>query len=148
MRFVDELGEGELDLDELRVCLERFPVRVATLFGSRASGDASGLSDLDVAVQFEDGVSRERRLRLMDELTVAVTECTGFDAVDVVDLEVAGPVLAYEALRHGILVAGSEEDAVDLEARALVKKLDFEPVLAEWREALSRRIEEGRYGRA
>jgi len=148
MRFVDELGEGELDLDELRDCLQKFPVRIATVFGSRAGGEASNLSDLDVAVQFEEDVPRERRLRLMDEITVAVTGCTGFDAVDLVDLEEAGPVLAYEALRGGVLVVGSEEDAVDLEARELVKKLDFEPVVDEWGEELGRRIEEGSYGRA
>lgn len=147
MRFVDELGEGELDLDELRECLDEFPIRVATVFGSHATGKASSLSDLDVAVQFEERVSQDERMRLMDEVAVAVTKCTGFDAVDLVDLGRVGPVLAYEALRHGLLAVGSDEDANHLEALSLERKLDFEPVLVKWREALARRIEEGSYGR-
>lgn len=149
MRFVRRLGDGpdSLDVDALAGCLREYPVSLAVLFGSHASDSASDLSDLDLAVRFQESIPEDERLELLDELTTAVTRATGFEAVDVVDLERVNPTLGYEALSNGTVLVGDENEAVDLEAKFLVLKLDFEPVREEWQSALSERIREGAYGR-
>lgn len=149
MKFVRRLGEApeELDRDALADCLSEYPLSLAVLYGSWGRGEVTTLSDLDVAVAFEGSVPEERRGELLDELTVAVTRETGFEAVDLVDLDDAPPSLGYEALSSGVLLVGDASEASALEAKFLQKKLDFRPVAERWRAALSKRIEEGEYGR-
>ena len=150
MRFVRALSDTPETVDEgaIRSCVEDHPVSLVVLFGSGASGDLSSLSDLDVAVQFEPGVSRERRLELLDSLTACLVRATGFEAVDLVDLDDASPELGYDVLSKGVLIVGDDATAADLRSRFLVRKLDFQPVKEEWQSALEDRIREGRYGRA
>lgn len=149
MRFVRQLTDppDDLDLDALCEAVTSYPLSLAVLFGSHATADAHALSDLDVAVAFEESVAHERKLRLLDELTVAIQRTTGIEAVDLVDLDSVGPAVGYEALKHGILLCGDPDAAIEREAALLVRKLDFQPVKREWDAALEARIEEGRFGR-
>lgn len=142
------MGDVETLVATLQETFEPYPLDIALLFGSYARGAERTRSDLDIAVQFESGVPRERRFEVLDELPVAVTERTGIEAVDILDLEETGPRVGYEALSTGILVIGDESDAVTLEARFCCLKLDFEPVYREWQSALETRLEDGTYGRA
>lgn len=149
MRFVRRLGDApeELDRDALAECLSGYPLSLVVLYGSWSSGDATPLSDLDVAVAFEGAVPDERRHGLLDEMTAAITRETGFEAVDLVDLERVSASLGYEALSSGELLLGDESEATEMESRLLQKKLDFQPIKERWQAALSERIEEGEYGR-
>lgn len=149
MRFIRRRGEppDALDVDTLRACLSEFPLSLAVVFGSRAGGGATDLSDLDVAVQFEADVADARRADLADEMMAEITRRTGFEAVDLVDLSAVGPRVGYEALSTGVLVLGDPADAVELESRFLQRKLDFQPVVDEWQAALEDRLAEGSYGR-
>jgi predicted nucleotidyltransferase len=45
-----------VDIEALRSVLGSYPVRVAVLFGSSVTGSADGQSDVDIAVEFDDGV--------------------------------------------------------------------------------------------
>lgn len=85
LRAAAESGE----LDEL---CERHHLRVVTVFGSAARG-APGARDLDIAVLTgsEGGLDL---VALVNELV----DLTGVDAVDVVHLDRAGPVLRERAL--------------------------------------------------
>jgi predicted nucleotidyltransferase len=150
MRFVERRSDSpaELDRDALTECLREYPVSMAVLFGSQAAGPTHGLSDLDVAVLFNKGASKERKRRLLDELTVSITDATGFEAIDVVDLAAVGPELGYEVLSEGTVLLGDKDEIVEFEAELLVRKLDFAPVKTEWIAALDERIEDGTYGRA
>lgn len=47
-----------------------------------------------------------------------------------------------------MLLVGSEEDRIEAEARAMLRKLDFDHVRETWQAGLSDRIEGGEYGRA
>ena len=114
----------------------------------QAAGLTHGLSDLDVAVLFNKGASKERKRRLLNELTVSITDATGFEAIDVVDLAAVGPELGYEVLSEGTVLLGDKDEIVEFEAELLVRKLDFAPVKTEWIAALDERIEDGTYGRA
>lgn len=150
MRFVRQRSgpPEDLDLDPLREAIGEYPLSLAVLFGSHATDTVHSLSDLDVAVAFDDDVARERKLRLLDELTVAIQRATAIEAVDIVDLDTVGPAVGYAVLRDGILLRGDPDDALDREAAFLVRKLDFRHVKREWDAALEARVEEGRFGRS
>lgn len=145
MEFVGELEETELDVDELRGVLEEHLVELGVLFGSYARGDASILSDLDLALKLE---SVEDKSRVFDRLTADIVRELGVEAVDLVDLEDCPPGLGYEILRQGVVVIGEESRAREMESRFFQLKTDFERVRQEWREALHGRIEAGDYGKA
>lgn len=149
MRFVRERGElpDEVDPESLRDALASYPLSLAVLFGSYATGTTHPFSDLDVAVQFEDAVAPDRKPALLDRLAVAIVTVTGIEAIDLVDLDDAPPALGYRALADGVLVYGERETAVELESTFLLRKLDVQPLKREWDAALTDRIEEGTYGR-
>lgn len=149
MRFVPGIEDppANLDLDAVREAVAVDEVSLAVVFGSYAVGEAGPLSDLDVAVRFRDEVPRTRRLELLDELTVAIVDETGVEAVDLLDIDAVGPRVGYEALAYGALAYGDRAAAVDLEAAFLLRKLDFRPVKRAWDRALESRIRDGSYGR-
>lgn len=149
MRFVRVGGDppDSIDAEELRGAVATDGVELAVLFGSYAEDDAGRLSDLDVGVVFDPELGRPRKRELLDELTVRIQRATNVEAVDLVDLEAAGPDLGYEALARGVVVYGDRQVAADLEASFLLKALDFRPVKRTWQEALDRRLREDRYGR-
>jgi predicted nucleotidyltransferase len=74
------------------------------LFGSVAEGTAHALSDVDVAVLFREGLSDaavfERSLEIGALLEDGLQR-----RVDLVALNRASPVLCFEVLQHGCLVA-------------------------------------------
>jgi predicted nucleotidyltransferase len=150
MRFVPTVTDppANIDREAVRRAVAIEPVSLAVVFGSYATGNQGPLSDLDVAVQFRDGLSGPERAALLDDITVAITEETGFEAVDLLDLETVGPRLGYAILSTGMLVHGDRSSAVDLESRFLLRKLDFQPVKQAWDEALEKRIHDGSYGRS
>ena len=106
------------------------------------------MSDVDVTVLFDETVSERRKRRLLDELTAALMDATGFGAIDLVDLAAVGPEFGYEILSEGTVLLGNEHEAVRSEAEFLVRKLDFAPIESEWTAALNERIENGTYGRS
>jgi predicted nucleotidyltransferase len=131
MRFVRALSDTPKSVDEdaIRACLADYPVSLAVLFGSGAHGDLTPRSDLDIAVEFELDVPDERRLELLDALTADLVRSTGFEAVDLVDLDDASPALGYDILSRGVLLVGDEATVADFQSRFLVKKLDFQHFL-------------------
>lgn len=149
MRDVRSITDPPADLDfgALRDAVAVDEVDLADVFGSSATGDQGPLSDLDVALLFREDVPKERRLELLDELTVAIIDATGIEAVDRLDLDTVGPRIGYEILAKGSVVVGDEQTATDLEVRFLVRKLDFQPVKRPWDDALDERIRNDTYGR-
>lgn len=150
MRYVRGIADPPTDLDfeALRAAVAVDAVTLAVVFGSYASGDQGPLSDLDVAVRFRDDVPRESRRQLLDELTVEIIDAAGIEAIDLLDLDTVGPRLGYEILSKGELVVGDAYEAVELETRFLLRKLDFQPVKRAWDDALDERIRDGTYGRS
>ncbi|PSQ29377.1 hypothetical protein BRD09_06500, partial [Halobacteriales archaeon SW_10_68_16] len=83
-------------VDALLSRLREPPVRLALLFGSHATDDATPTSDLDIAVAYETDTTdvTDRHLSLVADLTRIV----GSDDVDVVRLQSVDPRIAVEAL--------------------------------------------------
>ena len=110
----------------------QFPVGLAYLFGSQATGRAEAQSDYDVAVLFDGNVSTDDRYVLTHQLT----ELLDTD-VDLVDLARAPIELVYNIIATGqILYEKDRTTRVEFEARALGLYFDQLPILRAERRAL------------
>jgi predicted nucleotidyltransferase len=110
----------------------RFPVALAYLFGSQATGRAGAQSDYDVAVLFDGKVSTDDCYALTHQLTDFLDT-----DVDLVDLARAPIELVYNVIATGqILYAKDRTTRVEFEARALGLYFDQLPVLRAERRAL------------
>lgn len=129
--------------------LDRDGVVAGMLFGSLASKAVVGpLSDVDVAVWVEPGLSRDRRSALRTELSLGATKALGTDEVDVVILNDAPPLLRHRALKGGARLQERDPRArIRLETAALLEYLDTAPLRDALAAGRRRRIEEDRFGR-
>lgn len=120
----------------------------AYLFGSRARGDARPRSDVDLAVILHPGLSPaqrwRKRLGLLDEAASQLAS----DAVDLLVLEEAPPVVAHRALRDGRLIVdripGRRVEVVESVLRSY---LDQAWLRTELDAGLRSRLREGRFAR-
>lgn len=101
-------GPGNVDPDTVTDVVERYPVRVAVLYGSQVRGTATAASDVDVAVAFETKLSPADRLRQRIELTTDLAAALGTDEIDVADLEEIRPAVGRTALKDGTVLLGEE----------------------------------------
>lgn len=107
----------DVETDALAETLEKHPIRVGVLFGSRATETAGQHSDVDVAVEFAGSLSEEQRIQARVELLVDLTELLGTDDVDVVDLDAIRPAVGRSALDSGQVLVGERERVETLLAR-------------------------------
>jgi predicted nucleotidyltransferase len=108
--------ELRIDIEAIAAYFAGQPDLVAAyLFGSAARGQADRLSDVDIAVLFDARLgaeeSVERQLRIMGDLETHANR-----EVQVVVLNRATPLLAYQAVEHGVL----------LYERSRAERIDFE----------------------
>jgi predicted nucleotidyltransferase len=90
----------DASLDALLDLLDRrLGVECLWVYGSEASGRARPDSDLDVAVLARERLSPTELAELRGEAEALVGR-----AVDLVDLDRASPILAYQVLEHGRLL--------------------------------------------
>mgnify|MGYP001547141196 FL=1 len=103
----------------------------AYLFGSHARGSGQAHSDIDVAV-FVDGEQVEPGpFGYRSKLTSLLMSGLGTNAVDVVVLNHAPPLLYHRVLRDGMrLFARDLRSTTVREGRALSRHCDFAPHLA------------------
>ncbi len=91
----------EVDLNHLSAYLAADPrVVAATIFGSAQDGRVSPGSDLDLAVLFRTPLPAEEFLQFYSDLC---DQIPGVEAVDLVRLDHANPILAFEAIRGRFL---------------------------------------------
>jgi predicted nucleotidyltransferase len=88
-----------------------YPVRLAVLFGSGATGELGPGSDVDVAVEFEAGLSRTERNELRFELLSELMAAVGRDEVDLTEIGDFDPVVGREALASCVVLVGSDPRA-------------------------------------
>jgi predicted nucleotidyltransferase len=122
-------------------------VLAAWLFGSRAGGPGTRISDLDVAFLLDAAAGTdlfERRLALRADLAQRLRE----DTLDVVVLNEAPVGLRFPILRRGRLLFCRDELArVRFEADARSRWFDMEPFRRALARGLERRLAEGSFGR-
>ena len=108
----------------------RAEVLEAYLFGSHALGRAQPHSDIDVAVYVDMGVAPTAYGYAAD-LSTYVIQALGTDAIDVVVLNHAPPLLYHRVLRDGHRVLSRDLRATTTrEGYALSRYWDYVPALA------------------
>lgn len=128
----------------LVTALDRPPVVAASLIGSHATGRVGPLSDVDIAVWLEPGAPAQTRF----ELAARTSQALGTDAVDLVVLNGAPPLLQHRAMRDQVrLLERDHDQRVRFETVALLTYLDTEPLRKTLAEGVRRRLAEGRFGR-
>lgn len=113
------------------------PLRLAVLFGSRATGRATAHSDVDVGI-----VPMDRQLALGEELALAsaLSAATGLE-VDVVRLDEDAPLLGREVARSGSVLFEAEPGTFNAwRATAMSRFIDFEEMIAPHRERFLQRL--------
>lgn len=125
-------------LERLGLTAASFPeVRLAVLFGSTARGKAGPRSDVDLGILLEP-YSPKLRFKVEAELGRAAR-----NAVDVVLLDEAPPLLRFEVTRDGVLLFEREEGLwTAFKAKAMVDWWDWAPTARMMGEIAIRRLRE------
>lgn len=109
----------------------RAEILEAYLFGSHARGAGRAHSDIDVAVFVDFERVEAGPFGYRSELTSALMSGLGSNAVDVVVLNTAPPLLYHRVLRDGVRLLARDLRATTVrEGRALSRHCDFAPHLA------------------
>jgi predicted nucleotidyltransferase len=109
----------------LKALCARYPVRLCYLYGSQVRGTAHALSDVDVGFLLDDMDQKAYR-ELWIDLYEAVSQLCPDHEVDLVILNLAGPLLRNKVIREGRLIFKKDEHIrVDFECRTLESYFDF-----------------------
>lgn len=103
-------------LERVKAVLSEHPVRFAMVFGSTARGDDDRESDVDIAVEFENGPTGDDYSDTYLDLVIDLEDALGTD-VDVVTFRSMTPRFAGTVLERGVLVVGDEERRAAIERR-------------------------------
>jgi len=123
----------------LRTALAAGPeLRLAVLFGSRASGAAHAGSDVDIALLFAGAVSLADELDLQVSLERAVAA-----TVDIVRLDEAPTLVRWQVATHGVPIDAREHEWSRFRARAASEYADFRPAFEAAAARFQRRLLEG-----
>jgi hypothetical protein len=119
-------------------------VVLAYLFGSYARGQASSLSDVDVAVLLDERLNDDARFNKRLQIITDLVGLLQTDNVDVVILNEVSLALGYRVLRDGLLLYSANEDKrIMYTAETVTRYLDFEPVLKRHERAIFERARQG-----
>ena len=134
---------------KLTECLSAHPeILEAYLFGSFARGEPGPHSDIDVAVRVEPDALQYAPFGYTASLTAELATAVGHDAVDVVLLNRAPPLLYHRVLRDGLRLLSRDLSATTTrEAQALSRYCDYVPHLRKLEAAHRARIDGGSFGR-
>jgi len=141
------------DVDNILVRLARAlapreDVLEAYLFGSLARGDSEPTSDTDVAVYLDRGRAAQSPFGPAADLASLLMRELGRDAIDVVVLNEAPPMLYHRVLRDGTRILARDLAATTTrEGRALSRYCDYVPQLEKIDAAHAARIAGGDFGR-
>lgn len=117
-------------------------VILAYLFGSTVRGDAGKLSDVDIGVLVDENLSKidrfELELKLMGEIAVLIKK----NKIDLIVLNEAPLLLAYNIIKDGIILKSSEKKKVKFETKILSMYLDKKYYIKRHTEETLKRIAE------
>jgi predicted nucleotidyltransferase len=123
-------------------------IRFAYLFGSQARGTAGILSDIDIAVFFDETANQGVKLYGPECELIPEMERLLERPVDLVVLNKASIFLRYQVLKDGeLLFCNSEEARINFHEETIRRYLDFLPFRKVQNHYLKRRLTEGSFGR-
>lgn len=97
-------------------------LRFAMLFGSRAIGNESKESDIDIGIHTVKPLSPAQHIALTEK----ISQACGLP-VDLVDIQKAGEPLLGEILK-GVVLIGTTDQKAALLSRHLLDQADFGPI--------------------
>lgn len=117
------------DLEQLEQKLKKFfskieGVTLAYLFGSTVRGEANHLSDIDIAVLFDDTLLQKEAFDLHVEVISELTGLLKTNNVDLVVLNDSPLLLTYNVIREGIILKSDEPIRVKFETKIMSRYLD------------------------
>src|SRR5215510_2507398 len=144
--------ETQMDLDAFRQplqCLfQQHPVCLAYLFGSQATRRTHPSSDVDVAVLLDESLTPDERFAERMQLLGDLSRIFVTDHVDLVMLNEASPLLAYETLRHGaLLYCADAQTRIEFQVHTLRAYEDTIPLRRVLSEAMVARLKAGTFGK-
>lgn len=138
-------------LPKLQRAFEQHDVSLAYLFGSQAKGNVRPDSDLDIAVLFDnswEGNPLPDKAPMHVKLHIAMTHIFHRNDVDLVVLNDAPNLLASAVLCHGkILYNRDDRLRVQFQVQTLQLFQEYAPMRRLFRDSLSHRIRQGKFGR-
>jgi predicted nucleotidyltransferase len=116
--------------EQLQQLFSTYGVVLAYLFGSQAEGKAGPLSDVDIAVLLGQQVDHEQWFQVQLDLMGELMDLFHRNDVDVVILNQATPLLAFQIVRYGKIIYEdkSSQPAVDFAAYAISRYADTAPL--------------------
>lgn len=119
-------------------------VVVAYLFGSTARGEASCLSDIDIAVLFDDSLAKKEAFDLQLKLIVDLGNLLKIKNVDLVVLNDSPLLLAFNIIRDGIILKSDEKKRVSFETRIMSRYYDEQYYIERHMKRTIERMSKGR----
>lgn len=138
------LGSPEVLAGIRQTLIEEPSITFAFLFGSRAGGRPRADSDWDVGVDFDPTLPREGRARRRLELTGRLEE---WGPIDLVPINDADPLLAHRVLGGQALFIKDESRYREVFMRTMRLAEDQRYFDRIFRQARTRRLAEGEFGR-
>ena len=100
-------------------------LRLAIVFGSCATGLAKPESDLDIALAFDQAMSVQQHIALIEALTLATGR-----PIDLIDLRTVGEPLLGQIMQYGVRILGSDVLHAQYMTRHVMDAADFMPYQA------------------
>jgi predicted nucleotidyltransferase len=100
-------------------------LRLAIVFGSCAKGQAKPDSDLDMALAFDQAMSVQQHIALIEALALATGR-----PIDLIDLRTVGEPLLGQIMQHGVRILGSDVLHAQYITRHVMDAADFMPYQA------------------
>ncbi len=112
------------------------------LFGSTVRGDAGRLSDVDIGVMLDEKLSKKDRfdleLKLISEIAILIKK----NKIDLIHLNEAPLLLAYNIIKSGIILKSDETERVKFETKILSMYMDEKYYIKRHTEETLKRIAE------
>jgi predicted nucleotidyltransferase len=110
--------------------LTKFGILIVYLFGSKARGRGSQLSDVDIGVVCKDPMQDMDTRSLYNRLYELFSDSYPHSRLDIVFLQTAPLALQFYAIKDGkVIFEGDPRFTADYENRVILQYLDFRPVL-------------------
>lgn len=117
------------------------------LFGSYAKNTVKPLSDIDLAVLLNTGLSKEKYGLKRIELLNKAIDVLRTDEIDLIILNQAPPLQGFQIIKYGrILFCKDETKRINMQVHILNRYFDILPMINEYNKYLHKRIKEGKFG--
>ena len=115
---------------------------LAYLFGSTVRGDTGRLSDVDIGVLLDEKLSKKDRFDLELALICEIATLIKKNKIDLVILNEATLLLAYNIIKNGIILKSDETKRVKFETKLLSMYMDEKYYIKRHTEETLKRIAE------